>query len=136
VHLKGGCRDLPFATPDRPACATLSRQAAALRDWMQARTRAAEPFLVLGDFARVMDGGDDLASRLAASGPLLRATAGRASPCWGGERFVDHIIAGGAAAGWLQVASLRVLAYRETAAEWRTRLSDHCPVSVRLQWPD
>jgi hypothetical protein len=30
---------------------------------------------------------------------------------------------------------LRVLRYRETGAEWKERLSDHCPVSVRLAVP-
>jgi len=29
-----------------------------------------------------------------------------------------------------------VLVYRETGAAWKRRLSDHCPVSVRLHVPD
>jgi endonuclease/exonuclease/phosphatase family metal-dependent hydrolase len=134
VHLKSGCRALKLDTPDRPECATLARQDAALRTWIV--SHAAEPFVVLGDFARVMDGADDFWAALAAPSPLERATAGRASPCWGGERFVDHIIAGGPAAAWLRAGSLRVMAYRETEAAWRGRLSEHCPVSVRLDVPD
>jgi hypothetical protein len=49
---------------------------------------------------------------------------------------VDHIIAGGAARGWMQADSLRVLVYREQGRDWRERLSDHCPVSVRFRLPD
>jgi exonuclease III len=67
---------------------------------------------------------------------LTRATEGRASPCWGGEAFIDHIMLGGAAREWLQPDTLRVLTYRETGAEWQQRLSDHCPVSVRLRVPN
>ena len=43
---------------------------------------------------------------------------------------------GGAAREWLQPDTLRVLTYRETGAKWQQRLSDHCPVSVRLRVPD
>ena len=42
----------------------------------------------------------------------------------------------GAARDWLVADSLRVLTYRETGGEWKQRLSDHCPVSVRLRLPD
>jgi exonuclease III len=31
--------------------------------------------------------------------------------------------------------SLRVLVYRETGADWKERLSDHCPVAVQLRLP-
>jgi hypothetical protein len=61
---------------------------------------------------------------------------GRSSPCWGGEAFIDHIVLGNAARNWLQPDTLRVLTYRETGEEWKERLSDHCPVSVRLRLPD
>jgi len=91
---------------------------------------------VLGDFNRHMDGRDQLWSALRQAAPLTRATEGLASPCWGGEAFIDHILLGGAARDWLVADSLRVLTYRETGAEWKQRLSDHCPVSVRLRLPD
>ncbi len=136
VQLKSGCRDFPLTDAGKPACATLRRQADALRDWIAARTRAGEPFLVLGDFARVMDDDHDFMDRLQEADPLVRATEHYASPCWGGGNFVDHIIAGGDARGWLQPQTLRVMAFRETGAAWRDRLSSHCPVSVRLRIPD
>lgn len=133
VQLKSGCRDLPLDTPAEPACATLRRQAVALHAWIAARQAEGEPFLVLGDFARVMDDDESLMALLARPGTLLRATRHYASPCWGGSNFVDHIIAGGAARAWLRTDSLQVMAYRETGGAWRDRLSAHCPVSVRLE---
>ena len=42
------------------------------------------------------------------------------------------ILAGGAARGWMQADTLRVMTFREGAKE---RLSDHCPVSVRFRLP-
>ena len=73
---------------------------------------------------------------IAAPTPLTRATEGYSSPCWGHEAFIDHILIGGAARAWVMPNSLRVLAYRETDRAWKERLSDHCPVSVRLTVPD
>ena len=94
------------------------------------------PFLLLGDFNRWMDGRDEFYAALAATAPLLRPTAGQTSPCWGGGGFIDHILAGGAARGWVKPDSLRVLVYAEQGIAWKQRLSDHCPVSVRLALPD
>jgi endonuclease/exonuclease/phosphatase family metal-dependent hydrolase len=94
------------------------------------------PFVLMGDFNRWMDGRDAFFAAMQEAAPLIRATERRSSPCWGGGGFVDHIIAGGAARGWMRTDTLRVLVYRETGEEWRTRLSDHCPVSVRFRLPD
>ena len=138
VHLKAGC-DWSSLRGDRPACVELARQVPALAAWIRARAAAGEAFVVLGDFNRWMDtrGGrlDGLWTRLAAAAPLVRATAGYASPCLGGERFIDHIIAGGAARFWLEPHTLRVLVFRERGRVWEKRLSDHCPVSVRFRPP-
>ena len=123
VHLKSGCRDGALDT-DRPACATLGQQLDALHDWASARTG---PFVILGDFARVMDGDDPSLPRI---GPgLVRAEAKLASPCAGGAPFVDHILLGGGAAAWLQPGSLRVMVSRDTG-------TGHCPVSLRLTLPE
>jgi endonuclease/exonuclease/phosphatase family metal-dependent hydrolase len=136
VHLKTGCRSDPLATSRRGECRTLAAQLAPLQAWVVARTNEGMPFILLGDFNRWMDGGDAFWAGLTRAGSLVRATAGQSSPCWGGEQFIDHIIAGGAARGWLEPDTLRVLVFHETGAEWKQRLSDHCPVSVRLRVPD
>jgi endonuclease/exonuclease/phosphatase family metal-dependent hydrolase len=136
LHLKTGCRSDPLATSRRSECHTLAAQLAPLQAWVAARTSEGVPFVLLGDFNRWMDGGDAFWAGLTRSGPVVRATAGHSSPCWGGEQFIDHIIAGGGASGWLEPDTLRVLVFRETGDEWKRRLSDHCPVSVRLRVPD
>lgn len=135
VHLKSGCRDAPLTDETRPACLTLGHQANVLADWIAARHQSGEPFAVLGDFGRVMEGNDPFLATLTAAAPLTLVTAGQSSPCWGGGDFVDHILLGGPARAWFVPGSLRVMAYRETESGWRARLSDHCPVSIRLHPP-
>ena len=89
---------------------------------------------MLGDFNRWMGPEDDMLAALRADAPLALADEGHDSPCWGGGRFIDHILAGGAARGWLDPGSLRVLVYRE-GADRKEHLSDHCPVSARFHLP-
>jgi endonuclease/exonuclease/phosphatase family metal-dependent hydrolase len=136
VHLKKGCRDAPLAKAKSRVCEELRDQIPVLSDWITARQQDGVPFLVLGDFNRWMDGRDTFLADLRKAAPLVRATEGHSSPCWGGENFIDHILAGGAAAGWMHPETLRVLTYGETDRSWKDRLSDHCPVSVRLVVPD
>lgn len=134
VHLKTGCLDASLRRSARRSCAELRAQLPALQAWITARQREDAAFLILGDFNRRMEHGDQLWATLRRTAPLTRATEGRSSPCWGGEEFIDHIIAGGAARAWMQPQTLRVLTYREDAS-WKDRLSDHCPVSVVLDIP-
>ncbi len=136
VHLKSGCRQGPLAETREPACHTLGLQLPVLQDWIRGREAGREAFAVMGDFNRWMETGDPFFAGLAAAAPLARADGGLHSPCWGGGGFLDHVIVGGAARDWLEPDSLRVLVYRETLAAWKDRLSDHCPVSVRLHFPD
>jgi len=136
LHLKTGCREDPLATSRRSECHTLAAQLAPLQAWVAARTTEGVPFVLLGDFNRWMDGADSFWAGLTREGPVVRATEGHSSPCWGGEQFIDHIIAGGGARAWLEPDTLRVLVFRETGEDWKQRLSDHCPVSVRLRVPD
>jgi endonuclease/exonuclease/phosphatase family metal-dependent hydrolase len=135
VHLKTGCDDASLTRSRRRACTELGSQVPALQAWIAARQQEGVPFVVLGDFNRHMDGKDQLWAALSQTAPLVRATEGRSSPCWGNEAFIDHIIAGGAARAWMQLPTLRVLSYRESGEDWKDRLSDHCPVSVRFQVP-
>ncbi len=135
VHLKTGCRQ-DALTSTRRQCETLNRQLPALLGWIAQRQAEGVPYVVLGDFNRWMDGRDSFYAAMQAQAPLLRATEGQSSPCWGGGGFIDHIIAGGAARGWMQQDSLRVMVYREHGIAWKKRLSDHCPISVRFHVPE
>lgn len=136
VHLKSGCRTAPLTNTRDYACATLARQLIPLQEWISQRASEGVPFVLMGDFNRWMSGRDTFFAGMEAAGPLLRADAGLHSPCWGKSGFLDHVIAGGPARGWMQPDSLRVLVYRETGAEMKERLSDHCPVSVRFRTPE
>lgn len=133
VHLKQGCQYLTFGRAPQTVCVTLMAQFDVVAQWIAARQDEHVPFLVLGDFNRGLDKNDPFSRKLEG---LTRATAGFSSPCWGHEAFIDHILIGGAARDWVMPRSMRVLAYRETDPTWKERLSDHCPVSVRLAMPD
>lgn len=136
VHLKTGCFDHRLSGQMSHSCTELRDQLQPLLEWSRARQAEGIAFAIIGDFNRHMDGRDQFWDALSSSAPLTRATEGHASPCWGGESFIDHIILGGAARDWLELDTLRVMTYRETGEEWKERLSDHCPLSVRLRLPE
>jgi endonuclease/exonuclease/phosphatase family metal-dependent hydrolase len=132
VHLKTGCITDDLATSRRPACALLARQVPPLAAWLAARAAEGVPFAVLGDFNRDLDRPEALSDALESAAPLARVTSGASDPCWSGGPFIDHILLGGPARAWLIPASLRVMTYKSGD---RDHLSDHCPVSVRLNPP-
>jgi endonuclease/exonuclease/phosphatase family metal-dependent hydrolase len=136
VHLKTGCRNQPLPRTHDRSCLELRDQVPVLEEWIAARRQEGMAFVILGDFNRWMDGRDALLNDLRRAGPLVRATEGHSSPCWGAENFIDHILAGGDAANWMQPDTLRVMTYRETDRALKDRLSDHCPVSVKFVAPD
>ena len=136
VHLKTGCQTDRLATSHRTQCALFAQQIAPVAAWAAARQREGVAFLLMGDFNRVLDDPEELGTALAQAAPLTRVTEGHANPCWDGEPFIDHIFAGGPARTWLQPDSLRVLIYRETEDRWKQHLSDHCPVSAKLNVAD
>lgn len=135
VHLKSGCWEGPLTDTHRAACADLAAQLPVLKAWIAAREAEGVAFVVLGDFNRRLKAGDVFLAGLQRDALLGVATAGRASPCWGGEDFIDQILGGGPARSWMQPDSLRVLVYRETNPDMKEHLSDHCPVSVRFNLP-
>lgn len=135
VHLKKGCRSVPLSRAESPSCLALRDQVEPLKQWIRDRTDAGEAFVIVGDFNRWMERQDSFLKSLRQAAPLVRATEGHSSPCWGGENFIDHVLAGGAAASWMEPDTLKVLVYRETDPASKDRLSDHCPVSVRFNIP-
>jgi endonuclease/exonuclease/phosphatase family metal-dependent hydrolase len=139
VHLNAGCREEPIARPGSAECESLARQAAIIARWVEARRREGIAFAVLGDFNRRMAAGDEFLRVIEQAAPVTQANAGLSSPCWadarGGRPFISHVLLGGAAQGWMVPRSVAVMVYAERDRSFRDRLSDHCPVSVRLQLP-
>jgi endonuclease/exonuclease/phosphatase family metal-dependent hydrolase len=137
VHLKSGCFSNPLTNPQGP-CVKLAQQLPILEQWIDARAAAREPFLVLGDFNRRMKTGEVFYSEIddgePASADLELVTDGKTSDCWGGEfpEFVDHIVLSRDAAPLMQVGSFAVQTYDATDAQFKSKLSDHCPVSIVL----
>ncbi len=137
VHLNAGCREGPMEPARGRECDSLSRQSAVLAEWARERRREGAPFAILGDFNRRMDHPRD--DMTAALEPMTRATEGVSNPCWadarGGRPFISHILLFEGARRMLVPGSLRVMTYAERDPAMRDRLSDHCPVSVRLRLP-
>jgi endonuclease/exonuclease/phosphatase family metal-dependent hydrolase len=137
VHLDAGCREDPLERNAGPDCEGLARQADILARWIAARRREGIAFAILGDFNRRLNTREDFLRIVEDGVPLGRATVGFFTPCWsdarGGWPLIDHILLGGAAAEWLVPNSMAVLVYGERDRSYRQRLSDHCPVSVRLR---
>ncbi|MFO1400674.1 MAG: endonuclease/exonuclease/phosphatase family protein [Steroidobacteraceae bacterium] len=151
VHLKSGCARGPLdATPPIEACVLLARQVPLLEAWIDNEAVIGTRYAVLGDFNR------DL---LAESGPA-RSPGGAQANVWAeiddgdppgarlvnsaaGERFsncvrggmqtgyIDQIILGPALATARVSGSFRRLGYAPRDA-WRLKLSDHCPIAVRI----
>lgn len=138
VHLNAGCREEPLET-GAAECESLARQGRILGEWVAARRREGIAFAILGDFNRRIGPGDGFLRLVEGEEPLARPTAGFSSPCWatarGGWPFISHILAGGPAREWIVPGSLAVLVYAERDRSFRDRLSDHCPVSIRLRPP-
>ncbi|GEL02016.1 endonuclease/exonuclease/phosphatase family protein [Swaminathania salitolerans] len=132
VHLKSGCWERRWSERGH-ACPVLRQQIALLSDWIAEREDEDVPYLLLGDFNRRLTLADPYyAAMIGGYAPVL-ATAGFASPCRGGEYFIDHVIIGGSARSWLLPDSLRVMTQNDKAPG--LALSDHCAVSVRFATP-
>ena len=136
IHLRAGCAWDPLRQPNTRECQGLGTQAEILRGWIADRRAEGIAFAILGDFNRRMERDDEFIALLSEPGPLTRVTQGFANPCQardGGARpFIDHILLGGLARDWLVRDSFRVQIYNERNATARERLSDHCPVSIRI----
>jgi endonuclease/exonuclease/phosphatase family metal-dependent hydrolase len=145
VHLKSGCARDPLDSA-RPSCTELARQVPALEQWIDAQANEHKPFAVLGDFNR------DL--RREPPGPSVWADIDDADPpaadlvntaegqefqnCMPSQTFsgyIDYIILGRQMAQGLVSNSFGRELFRPKDA-LRRKLSDHCPVFIRLRVAD
>jgi endonuclease/exonuclease/phosphatase family metal-dependent hydrolase len=145
VHLKSGCaRDALDSA--RPSCAELARQAPLLESWIDAQARENKPFAVLGDFNRDLrreTGGISLWGQLDDLDPpgadLVNTAEGQTfQNCMPQQTFsgyIDYILLGRRMARGLVENSFGRELYRPRDA-LRRKLSDHCPVFIRLRVAD
>jgi endonuclease/exonuclease/phosphatase family metal-dependent hydrolase len=149
VHLKSGCSSKPLTAPDK-ACHDLARQAPILEAWIDTQALAGTRFAVLGDFnrdllseeARGTSSGKEgslwaeIADGAPAEAGLQKAARGSAFrncvPGQGYRGYIDNIVLSRTLAADAVPGSFARLTY--SAADARhARLSDHCPVSIRVR---
>jgi len=142
VHLKSGCARDPLDST-RPSCLELAQQVPALERWIDERAREHKPFAVLGDFNRDLrreppghgvwtdlDDGDPT------DADLVNTAEGQSfQNCMPSQTFsgyIDYIVLGRQMARGLVENSFGRELYRPKDA-LRRKLSDHCPVFIRLR---
>jgi endonuclease/exonuclease/phosphatase family metal-dependent hydrolase len=145
VHLKSGCAREPLDST-RAGCAVLARQVPILERWIDAQANEHKPFAVLGDFNRdlrrepagpavwpVIDDGDPPAA------DLVNTAEGKAfqncMPSQTFSGFIDYIVLGRQMAQGLVPDSFGRELFRPQDAQ-RRKLSDHCPVFIRIRVAD
>lgn len=148
IHLKAGCARGPLNL--REPCRQLARQVASLEAWIDAQARAGRLFGVLGDFNRdLLAETTPAGGRGAVSGmwpelddgdppeaDLVNAAEGqRFVNCTPGQSYsgyIDFIVLSRSLGARIVPGSFERLTYRPIDAH-RRRLSDHCPVAVRVR---
>jgi endonuclease/exonuclease/phosphatase family metal-dependent hydrolase len=145
VHLKSGCAREPLESA-RASCAVLARQVPILERWIDARANEHIPFAVLGDFNRDLrrepPGGavwPDLDDGDPPSADLVNTAEGQAfqncMPSQIFSGFIDYIVLGRQMAQGLVPDSFGRALFRPEDAQ-RRKLSDHCPVFIRVRVAD
>jgi endonuclease/exonuclease/phosphatase family metal-dependent hydrolase len=164
VHLKSACQRLPLdiaGHKNTPDCLALAQQAPVLARWIQDRQRDGKPFMMLGDFNRVLTSGsthescsgatDCTTKALSASldanslseNPILVPTAAiqQVAGCFEanyGTDLIDHILLGAGAETGFVPGSASSHPYLDSKQQpisdkkMTFFFSDHCPVSI--QW--
>jgi endonuclease/exonuclease/phosphatase family metal-dependent hydrolase len=145
VHLKSGCaRDVLDSA--RPNCRELRRQLPFLEAWIDARAAERRPFAVLGDFNRDLrqepagvSFWKDIDDAEPPAADLVNTAEGQkfenCSPAQTFSGYIDYIILGRDLARGLVAGSFGRALYRPRDAA-RRKLSDHCPVFIRLRVAD
>jgi endonuclease/exonuclease/phosphatase family metal-dependent hydrolase len=145
VHLKSGCSRDPLNSP-RASCGQLAAQVPVLERWIDAQAAGQKPFAVLGDFNRdlrrepalaplwgELDDADPPGADLVntAEGQLFQ----NCSPAQTFGGYIDYIVLGRQMARGLVTGSFGRELFRPKDA-LRRKLSDHCPVFIRLRVAD
>ncbi|MEM7033008.1 MAG: endonuclease/exonuclease/phosphatase family protein [Chloroflexota bacterium] len=143
IHLKARCPDnnVPLFESDKRDCQRLAAQVPLLEDWIDEQASQDKPIIVLGDFNRRFEAPDrfwpEIDDGVPANADLSRVTEDREGKCWPERRlrtFIDHIV-------YDQLTSQMILADSVWQHRFLTEhqtyedvLSDHCPLSVDVQF--
>jgi endonuclease/exonuclease/phosphatase family metal-dependent hydrolase len=141
VHLKSGCARDALSSPGK-ACRDLAKQLPALEGWIDAQAQAGRRFAVMGDFNRDLineKGTPSMWAEIDDGSPpesdLVNAADGEAfRNCVPGQSYstyIDFIVLSRSLATRRVPGSFHRVVYSAKSAR-RTRLSDHCPVAVRV----
>jgi endonuclease/exonuclease/phosphatase family metal-dependent hydrolase len=145
VHLKSGCARDSLTSP-RPNCGVLARQVPVLERWIDTQALENKPFALLGDFNRDLrrePPGTSLWGEIDDASPpdadLVNTAEGQTfQNCMPSQTFsgyIDYIILGRQMAQGLVQDSFGRALFRPKDA-LRRKLSDHCPVFIRLRVAD
>ncbi|HEU5134002.1 MAG TPA: endonuclease/exonuclease/phosphatase family protein [Steroidobacteraceae bacterium] len=145
VHLKSGCARDPL-TSTRPNCGVLARQIPVLERWIDTQANERKPFAVLGDFNRDLrrePAGASVWAEIDDANPpdadLVNTAEGQdfqnCMPSQTFSGYIDYIILGRQMARGLVGDSFGRALFRPKDA-LRRKLSDHCPVYIRLRVAD
>jgi len=145
VHLKYVCARESLDS-SRASCGELSRQVPVLERWIDAQAADHRPFAVLGDFNRDLrrePAGPSIWAEIDDANPpdadLVNTAEGQAfQNCMNSQTFsgyIDYIILGRQMAQGLVGGSFGRELFPPKDAQ-RRKLSDHCPVFIRLRVAD
>jgi endonuclease/exonuclease/phosphatase family metal-dependent hydrolase len=145
VHLKSGCSRDPLDS-SRPNCVQLAAQVPVLEQWIDAQAAAGLPFAVLGDFNRDLrrePSGVSFWAEIDDSDPagadLVNTAEGKGfqncSPSQNFSGYIDYIVLNRQMARGLVEESFGRELFRPKEA-LRRKLSDHCPVFIRIRVAD
>jgi endonuclease/exonuclease/phosphatase family metal-dependent hydrolase len=160
LHLKSGCFEYSLAKASievmptgnskakkkKLACTLLASQKKVLEHWQQ-QSNKNNAYIMLGDFNRRFAKEISLAKTPKqglwqglndnAVGSLWAPTTSLNSQCWGGyfKDYIDHIVFNSAAKSLYHEGSFKQWLYSGKYSRKRARLlSDHCPISVTLNF--
>jgi endonuclease/exonuclease/phosphatase family metal-dependent hydrolase len=145
IHLKSGCsRDAMNSS--RPSCVQLAEQVPVLERWIETQAAQHKPFAILGDFNRDLRREPAVASLWAdlddghpPLADLVNTAEGQqfqnCSPAQTFGGYIDYIVLGRQMARGLVENSFGRELFRPKDA-LRRKLSDHCPVFIRLRVAD
>ena len=163
LHLKSGCFEYSLAKfsidtmpssnskaeKKKLACTLLASQKKVLEKWQQQHQQSNKnaAYIMLGDFNRRFAKEISLAKtpqqglwqglNANSAEALWAPTTSLNSQCWGGyfKDYIDHIVFNAAAKKFYRDGSFKQWLYQEKYSRKRTRLlSDHCPISVTLNF--